>query len=110
MYGIIALVGVLSILAPFVFGYRDNQTALWTNLAVGFVLVTVSLFERLAKDHEKWEYWVAGIMGAIAILAPFALGFYGHMTAFLTTLTLGAAAAMTAGYKLTSGKPPRVSI
>lgn len=110
MYGLIALIGITSLFAPFVFGYSDNSAALWTNLTVGFVLTSVSLFERLARDKENWEYWVVGGIGCVAVLAPFVLGFSRQGEAFLATFILGVTAVVISAYKLYLGKPPRISI
>ncbi len=103
MYYLTGLLGLVAIGAPFVFGYSGDITALWTSIILGIVLLGSSVFEALANDKERWEYWVAGIAGLGAIIAPFVLGFSALATALWTMVVIGVVAIIAAGTKLTSG-------
>ena len=46
-----------------------------------------SAYKGLVHGEEKWEYYVAGLAGLVAIIAPFILGF----TALAMTWPNGAA-------------------
>lgn len=103
MYWFTGIAGVILMAAPYVLSYTDNQTALWTSLIAGFVVVVASVWEGLEIKKENWEYWIAGIVGALAILSPFVLGFGNHITATWTTVVMGAIIAILAMSKLWSG-------
>lgn len=105
MYWVTALLGLISAAAPFVFSYSTNPYAYWTSLAVGAVLLVVSGLEWLAEDRDNWEYWVAGVVGLGAILAPFVFGFSAVTAALWTSIAVGVIAVIAAGTKLTRGEP-----
>lgn len=103
MYWLTGIVGLFMILAPYIFNYAGNGTALWTSVIAGLIVVGASLWEAFAKRKENWEYWVAGIVGVLAIIAPFVLGF-GHIaTAMWTTVLAGAFVAIVAGSQVFGG-------
>lgn len=104
MYYLTGLLGLIAVAAPFFFGYSGDTAALWTSLIVGAILIVASVIEGFADDKDRWEYWVAGIVGVGAIIAPFALGFSALAAAVLTMMVVGIMAIIAAGTKLTSGK------
>lgn len=104
MYLIIGFLGLLSIIAPFVLNYNQDIVALWTSLIVGAVLIVTSVLEGFAADKDRWEYWVAGIAGVGAILAPFVLGFSGLAAALWTLIIVGAVTVLAAWTKLYPGR------
>lgn len=104
MFWITALLGLASIVSPFLFGYSTNETAMWTSIVIGGILLVASFFEGLARDQENWEYWVAAFVGLAAVAAPFVLGFSALTDAMVTTVAIGLIALIAAGTKLTSGK------
>lgn len=79
MYWITGLLGVAFAAAPFLLGYSDNSAALWTSVVLGGITVLVSYLESAAGKYQRWEYWVAGVAGVGAIVAPYAFG-YGNIT------------------------------
>ena len=95
--------GFFMMIAPYLFGYADNTTALWTSLISGLLVVAVSVGEAAEHDRANWEYWVAGIIGAFAIVAPFILNFGQHVTAMWTTIIVGAIITFLAGSRLWTG-------
>lgn len=107
MYWLTGITGVILMAAPYMFAYANSPAALWTSLSGGFVVLVASLWEGLQIRKENWEYWVAGIVGILAILSPFIFGF-GSYTAMWTTVILGAIIALMAGFKLWSGGSLRI--
>mgnify|MGYP005845648281 CR=1 FL=1 len=105
MYWLTGLLGVLLIIAPWVMGYGDNQTAAWTCVVLGVAAVVVSACKPLLKDASNWEFWAAGIIGVLAIIAPWVMGFSAHVTATWTTVVLGVVLAILAGYEIFREKP-----
>lgn len=99
MYWLTGLLGVIFIVAPFFLGYANNVTALWTSIVVGLVVAFVSIFRALDREESRWEYIVAGVMGLVAVFAPFILGFSAATTAMWTTIIIGAVLAILAGYQ-----------
>ena len=101
MYWITGVIGLVSILAPFVFGYNDNNTALWTNVIIGVALVAASAWEGfVAHDRDNLEYWLIGLVGIGAIAAPFVFGFSDLTEAFWTSVGAGVLAVLAAGTRL----------
>lgn len=100
MYWITGLVGLASIVAPFILGYSDNVAALWTNLIIGAALVVASVMEGAARDLDNREYWAAGLLGLVAIIAPFVFGFSDHANAMWTSVVVGVVAVVAASAKL----------
>lgn len=104
MYWLTGFLGLMSLAAPFLLGFSGDSAALWTSLSVGIVLMGASGFEWAAKDRETWEYWVAGITGVTAVLAPFVFGFNAVTEAVWTLVTIGLVTVVASGIKLFPGR------
>lgn len=100
MYWATGILGLVLAAAPWLFGYSDNTSALWTSLLIGGATIVVSWIEGAKEGREAWEYWIAAILGLVAIAAPFALGFGGLTMAMWTSVIAGALIAVFAGAKL----------
>jgi O-antigen/teichoic acid export membrane protein len=99
MYWLTGLCGLAFIVAPFFLGYANNIPALWTSIVVGLIVAFVSVFRALDRQEARWEYIVAGVMGLLAVFAPFMLGFSAAATAMWTSIIIGAVLAILAGYQ-----------
>lgn len=100
MYWITGILGLALILAPFVFGFSANASAMWSSVVLGAVITLASIVEGWTRDNRNWEYWVVGLAGILAILAPFVLGFSSVSGALWTAIILGAVVALLAGTKV----------
>ena len=103
MYWLTGILGLALVAAPYVLGYSANPTAVWTSLILGALVVIVSAYKAFAHDMANWEYWAVGILGLVAVIAPFVLGFSAQASA---TLVLGALVAILAAYQVFFVKPP----
>jgi hypothetical protein len=103
MYWITGLGGFFLMVAPYLFGYADNPAAMWTSVGSGFVVLVVSIWEGMESKKANWEYWVAGIAGLFAVVAPFIFGFGSVSSAMWTTVIAGAVIAILAGSKIWVG-------
>jgi len=56
MYLLVGLLGLMSIVSPYLFGYSEDAIALWTSLGLGAVLVVASILEGIAADKERCYY------------------------------------------------------
>lgn len=99
MYWITGILGLALIVAPFALGFSSNSIALWASVILGAAVVLVSGIKAVTHDTARWEYWVAGILGLAAIVAPFVLRFSAQATAMWTNIVLGALVAVLAGYQ-----------
>lgn len=105
MFWLTGIAGLFLMVAPYAFGYSHVQSALWTSILAGLVVVASSLWEGLESKKENWEYWTAGIVGVLAIIAPFVLGFGSETTAMWTTVITGAVIAFLALSRIWMGGP-----
>lgn len=103
MYLLTGFLGLVAIVAPYLFSYSQDVVALWTSLVIGGVLVIASVLEGVAADRERWEYWVVGLAGLAAIFAPFVLGFSALTTALWTLIIVGVVTILAAWTKLYMG-------
>lgn len=104
MYWTTGILGLILAVAPWIFHYTDNATALWTSLIVGVATIIVSALEGVQADREQWEYWAAVALGVIAVIAPFILGFSGYAVAMWSSIVLGVLIAIFAESRLTTGQ------
>ncbi len=100
MYWLIGILGLLLSSAPFALGFAANPAALWTSVLLGLAVVAVSAFQGLRHNTTPWEYWVAGILGILAVGSPFALGFAGLHPALYSSLVLGVLVVLLAVYQI----------
>ena len=108
MYWITGLLGLILAAAPWLFQYSDNTTAMWTSLALGAVIVLASAVKGFLHDAAKWEYWVAGLAGIVAIAAPFVLDFTALTAALWASIIIGAIVVIVAGYESFVSEPGTV--
>jgi hypothetical protein len=107
MYWITGVLGALLIAAPYVLGYSNDPTALWSNIVLGAIVVIASAIKGLFPDRTRWEYWLAAIMGILAIAAPFVLHFTMLATALWASIVLGAIVTVLAGYEVFTINTPQ---
>jgi hypothetical protein len=100
MYWIIAALGLLLIAAPFGLQYTGEFTALWTSIVLGVLVALVALYKAIVKDTGRWEYGAAGVLGILAIIAPFVFQFQGITLALWALVILGALLVLLDGYQL----------
>ena len=100
MYWMTGIMGFAFMIAPFMFGYSQNEPALWTSILVGLATIGFSWMEGAQHEKETWEYWSVVVLGAIAIIAPFLLGFANLTIALFTSIVLGVLIALFAATKL----------
>ena len=103
MYWATGVLGLLLAISPYMFGYSNNMVALWTSLIVGGATVIVSILEGMQADRQQWEYWASFVLGLVAIIAPFVLGFGALSAAVWSSVVLGVLIALFAGSRLTTG-------
>jgi bacteriorhodopsin len=96
--GVLGLLGVLLVAAPFALGYNTDTYALWSSIVLGVVVILVAVYKAVVRDTARWEYWAAGIVGVLAIVAPFVLGFNTLTSALWTFIVLGAILVLLDGY------------
>ena len=75
--GIPLAAGIWLLIAPFVLGYSTLAQALWNDLIVGVLLVTLALVRVFKPLRYAGVSWTIVALGVWLILAPFILG-YGN--------------------------------
>jgi hypothetical protein len=109
MYWITGLLGLALGVSPWVFQYTNENSAMWTSVIVGAVVVVVSLYKALMRDNTQyWEYWIAGLAGLVAIAAPFVLGFTALTAALWTCIAIGVVVAVVSGYEVFFVQPEAI--
>ena len=76
-------------LAPFATGYTGAAAALWTSLALAVVIGGLGYWRQY-----RW----ATLAGAVAVIAPWLLGFSGVTLALCSCVLVGAAVVIVDGY------------
>lgn len=100
MYWLTGFLGIAMAISPFILGYRDSTMAMWTSVVLGIVVVAASILEGMDVKQAKWEWWVAGLAGALAVIAPFVFGFTTLTMALWTLVILGVVVLVLAGYEV----------
>ena len=80
--------GVLLFVSPWALGFSGDPMAArtaWIGGAIVFVMGLAALMQ-----FAEWEEWVALIVGAFVIIAPWALGFAALHAAMWSCVVLGA--------------------
>ena len=87
----------LLLLAPFMFGF-DDETAKWTSIVLGVVVLLVAVISRSplgvtktlpVSAHATLDY----VLAVVLVLTPFVLGFADDSTAVSFFVLLGVAHA-----------------
>lgn len=101
MFWITGILGLLLGLSPFILGFANQGVALWTSLVLGVIVVVVSIIGLISSAADKrWMYWVIGLAGLLAVIAPFILGYAGSASALWTSIIVGAVLALWDGVKV----------
>jgi len=101
VYWITGLLGLAFGVAPWVFGYSNDTYAMWTSVILGAAIVLFSGYKALVQDREqKWEYWAVGLVGVLAVVAPFVFGFTALTAALWASIIIGGLVVLLSGYEV----------
>ena len=111
MYWITGILGLVLGIAPFVLGYSDHSSAMWTSVILGVIVFLISLYKAFWNQSPRsWEYGTAGIAGLLALIAPWVLGFSALTSALWTCVILGALLLALTSYEVFYDLPRQQSI
>jgi hypothetical protein len=99
--GIVAVLGIWQISAPFILNFAVEQMVMWNTVLCGFLLV---LFAGLSLyGIGRWERtsvssfnFLAAVVGLWLLVSPFALGYQANTTAFWNAIIIGAISGILA--------------
>lgn len=87
--------GVALALTPWIFGYASQSAAAWSAWVLGVVIAIVAVGALVS--FRRWEEWINLVLGLLAVIAPWVLGFssvpgatYAHVVLGLIVLVLAA--------------------
>jgi uncharacterized membrane protein HdeD (DUF308 family) len=86
--------GVLLFVSPWALGYSHDPMAArtaWIGGAIIFVMGVAAL-----AQFAEWEEWIALIVGALVVIAPWALGFATIHAAMWACVVLGVIVVLSA--------------
>ncbi len=88
---IIALVGLLAIIAPFVLGFSTMTATLWSNIIVGILLIIFGVWAALSDrmNTDRTLDWINAVLGLWLLISPFVLGSSVVMAALWSDVILG---------------------
>ncbi len=67
---------------------------MWTTLLAGITLCALSLIELDSSDPLL--YWLVLALGVVLVVAPFALGYHGHVPALASQIVVAVLVAVLA--------------
>lgn len=93
MYWYLSILGVLLAIWPFIGGYSNIDSALWSSIILGAVITLSAGYKAATNDTGKWSVMLTGIAGAVAAFSPLLLGFSQAQTATGTMILIGGTVA-----------------
>ena len=92
------ILGLLLLIAPFIFGYSGLRAAFWDSMVFGILIAAFSFWKAFNVE-------ISGVSSIVSVLriwmifAPYLLGYAVIRSAFWMNLILGLAVAVPAGYQ-----------
>jgi uncharacterized membrane protein HdeD (DUF308 family) len=101
-----AVLGIILLISPWLFGLRAIPLAGWNALFSGVVVAAVA-FAAFTRPLE-WEEWINLVIGLWLIISPWLLGFARANSALWTHVIIGLMVAALAAFELRRlhGRPP----
>ena len=93
-----AALGVVLVLLPWIAGFTSATAAAWNASIVGLAIAAVAVGALVS--FAEWEEWANLVLGAWAVVAPWALGFAAVASAMYSHVVVGAIVAVLAAIEL----------
>jgi hypothetical protein len=89
--GILILVGIWELLAPFIWGYATIVEPLWNDVLFGAALIVLAGVSVLSESEttDRGLDWVNTVIGLWLIAAPFILNYTGLTSALWNDIIVG---------------------
>jgi SPW repeat len=95
-----AVLGAWVIASPWILGFAANEFAMVGSIVLGVALLAVAFGAILVPG--AWEEWAETLLGMMAIVAPWVLGFSAEQTPRLGMVATGIVIAGLALWTLTT--------
>lgn len=93
------VLGIVLFIAAFVFAAAALPLAQYAFIVLGVLLFAVALY-HLAYPQGTWEEWAEGVLGILAFIAPWILGFAALSPTNYIAWVIGVLAVILAGWEL----------
>ena len=103
---VVAVLGLVLFLSPWLVGFREVQAATWNTWICGLVIAGLAVLA--VTELQEWQEWVNAAFGLWTAAAPWILGFAGSVTAMWTHVVVGLVVAVLAAVEvwLIHNSPP----
>lgn len=109
--GLVAVVGLWEVLAPFILGYSAITIAMWNALIVGVLLIVLAVWAMLS-EHDRLDQnldWIIAVLGMWLASAPPALLYSATAIALWNDLIVGIIVIVLALWAATTFDKPATS-
>ena len=103
--GINVVLGLWTIISPFVLAFGQYAVPMWNNVATGGAIVLCALFRVSSHQRQTGWSWINVILGAWLIISPFVLGFATMATPLWNNIIIGALTVIVAASSMAAANP-----
>jgi hypothetical protein len=96
--GINAVLGLVLLISPWIFGYTGETMAAWNAWICGVAIAVIAA--AALSQRQTWEEWVNLVLGLWVVASPWILGFDGLTNATWPHVVIGLIVAVLAAVEL----------
>ncbi|RME43876.1 MAG: hypothetical protein D6791_14485 [Chloroflexi bacterium] len=85
------VLGLWLLVSPWVLGFANMTTPLWSHIIVGAIIALLALWRALepADEGRAWASWVMAILGLWSVVSPWVFGYNTTVNWMLSDIIAG---------------------
>jgi SPW repeat len=95
------ILGVWLFFSPFALRFSETKSALYEHLILGFLIIAFALWRAIEMSEKSalaGASWTVAVLGVLALIAPFVLGYSAIAAAAWNDVIIGVAVTALAVY------------